>query len=75
MFSVNDQRRKKPSYAIPFFFEVLELVMIWIVLGIAEASLDITQWHTVTYVLGLTWLIYTLYKLNKVLIRQTQHKW
>lgn len=74
MLATYDQRRKNPSYTIPFFFEALELVMIWMVFSIVEVSMDITQWHTVTYVLAFLWLVYTLHKLKKVLIRQSIHK-
>jgi len=75
MLAAFDQRRKKPSYTIPFFFEALELVMIWIIFGIAEATLDVSQWNTLTYALCFVWIAYTLNKLKKVLIRQTVHTW
>jgi len=75
MLAAYDQRRKKPSYTIPFFFEALELVMIWMVFSIAEASMNVTQWNTITYALAFAWLVYTLHKLKKVLIRQSIHKW
>ena len=75
MLAVHDQRRKKPSYLIPFLFEVLELIMIWTVFAIVEASLDITQWSLISYALALIWFFYTIHKLQKVLSRQNLHHW
>ena len=68
----NNKRRHEPSYTVPFIFEVLEMMMIWIVFSIMEGTMDVMQWNTITYILALTWLSYTLYKLNKVLDRQTK---
>jgi len=75
MLAAQDQRRKQPSYTMPFFFEALELTLIWVVFGIFEATLDITQWSIFSYGLAAVWFLYTFYKLQKVLERQTMHKW
>ncbi len=75
MLAIHDQRRKKPSYLIPFLFEVLELIMIWTVFAIVETSLDITQWSSLSYGLTLICFFYTIYKLQKVLSRQNLHHW
>lgn len=70
----NNKRRREPSYTIPFIFEILEMIMIWIVFSIMEGTMNVMQWSTVTYILSFTWLLYTLYKLTKVLDRQTLHR-
>ena len=75
MSFTNERRRKNPSYTSPFLFEILELTLIWIVFGILESTLDLLQWGVLSYSAAGIWIIYTLYKLNKVLDRQTQHKW
>ena len=75
MSFTNERRRKHPSYTSPFLFEVLELTLIWIVFGIFEGTLDLFQWSVLSYSVASLWAMYTIYKLNKVLDRQTQHKW
>ncbi len=75
MHIAHDRRRRNPSYTMPFVFEALEMVLIWIVFGIAEGSLDIMQWSFISYGLSLTWFIYTFVKLGKILSRQNAYKW
>lgn len=75
MHTVNDRRRHKPSYTIPFVFEALEVVMIWIVFGIVESTFDVTQWSWISWGLALAWFAYTAYKLKRVLNRQENYKW
>ena len=75
MLTSHERRRKEPSYAMPFFFEILEITLIWIVFGIFEGTLDVMEWNIFSYGLSSVWFIFTIYKLNNVLDRQTQHKW
>ena len=75
MNAAHERRRREPSYTMPFVFEALEVVLIWIVFGIAESTFDVTQWSLVSYGLALVWFIYTSYKLKKVLDRQARYKW
>lgn len=68
-----EKRRKNPSYAIPVLFFCLELILMWLVLGIFNWTLDITQWHTYTYPVSLIWIIFSTAKLFFVLKRQKQY--
>lgn len=71
---LHDKRRKEPSYTVPFLYEGLEVLLIVIVFGILEGTLNIREWSFVSLSLGTVWFLYTLYKLSKVLSRQTPHK-
>ena len=73
MSVTNERRRKQPSYTSPFLFEVLELILIWIVFGVLEGTFDLSQWSVLSYFFAGLWAMYTIYKLNKVLDRQTHH--
>jgi len=75
MLAAHEKRRKEPSYTIPFVFEALEIILIWIVFGILEGSMDIMQWSTISYLVAGAWFLYTFYKLRKVLQRQIVHRW
>ncbi len=75
MHVTHDRRRKEPSYTMPFLFEGLEVVLIWIVFGIAEGTFDIAAWSIISYILASAWFGYTAYKLRKVLNRQSAYKW
>jgi len=75
MLSAHEKRRKEPSYTIPFLYEALEVILIWIVFGIFEGSMNILHWSVLSYVLAGAWFLYTFYKLRKVLQRQILHKW
>ena len=71
----NEHRRKKPSLAIPLLYEVLELLLIWVVFSIFEGTLNVTEWGLLSYALSSVWFLYTLYKLKTVLSRQVTHKY
>ena len=75
MQTTHERRRREPSYTMPIIFEVLEVSLIWIVFGIFEGTLDISQWGLVSYGLSSVWFLYTFYKLKKVLSRQILYKW
>jgi len=75
MHAAHERRRKNPSYTMPFIFEALEVVLIWIVFGIVEGSFDLTQWSWISYGVALLWFLYTAYKLIRVLNRQASYKW
>ena len=75
MLSAHEKRRKEPSYTVPFLYEALEIMLIWIVFGIFEGSMNILQWGTLSYIVSGIWFLYTFYKLRKVLQRQIIHKW
>jgi len=75
MHAAHERRRKNPSYTMPFIFEALEVVLIWIVFGIVEGTFDMTRWNWISYALSFMWLAYTSYKLIKVLNRQASYKW
>ena len=70
MLICQNKRRKEPSFIVPFIFELLEMIMIWIVFGVIEGTLDIMQWSLNSYILSSLWSLYTLYKLKKILRRQ-----
>lgn len=72
---VNDRRRKTPSYVVPFLYELLEMVMIWIVFSLFEGTVDISTWSLMSYGLAGSWFMYTFYKLMRVLNRQVHHNW
>lgn len=74
MLVSHEKRRREPSYSIPFFFEGLEIVLIWIVFSLFEGSINIFDWSIISYSLSAVWFIYTFYKLRKVLNRQMRHK-
>ena len=73
MQSIDERRRKKPSYILPFLFEILELALIWVVFGIYEGTFNIMEWGMLSYSLSAAWFIFSIYKLNRVLDRQTRH--
>lgn len=75
MLAAHEKRRKNPSYAIPFLYEILEIMLIWIVFGLLEGSINIFTWSIYSYIVSGAWFIYTIYKLRRVLMRQTIHKW
>jgi hypothetical protein len=68
-----EKRRKRPSYFIPILFFCLELILMWLVLGIFNWNLDIAQWHTFTYPVSVIWIIFSSAKLVFVLKRQKRH--
>lgn len=68
-----EKRRKRPSYVIPFLFFFLEMVLMWLLIGIFNWSLDITQWHTVSFAVAAVWIIFSSVKLAIVLKRQKMH--
>jgi len=74
MHATSERRRKDPSYTTPFVFEGLEIVLIWIVIGIFESTLNIMHWSFVSYLVASVWFVYTFKKLKKVLDRQTMHR-
>jgi len=75
MIVAHEKRRKTPSYTIPFIYEILELMLIWIVVGILEGSLDVLTWGPPSYFLSFIWMGYTVSKLMKVLKRQHEHSY
>lgn len=75
MHASHERRRKEPSYTMPFIFEALELVLIWIVFGIFEGTFNVMHWSIISYMAALIWISYTIYKLIKVLKRQLIYKW
>ena len=70
MLSTTNRRRHTPSYSIPFIFESLEVLMIWIVFSIFEGTFKIADWSLVSSIFAFVWLLYTFYKLARVLDRQ-----
>ncbi len=68
-----EKRRKNPSYVIPILFFCLELILMWLVLGIFNWTLDIAQWQTLTYIIALMWIVFSGAKLVFVFKRQKQH--
>ena len=75
MLAAHEKRRKEPSYAIPFFYEILEILLIWVVFSLIEGSLNIFVWSLFSYLVAGVWFLYTIYKLRRVLMRQTIYKW
>jgi len=75
MLAAHEKRRKEPSYTIPFLYEALEVVLIWIVFSIFEGSMNILEWGAFSYIVASVWFLYTFYKLRKVLQRQVLHRW
>jgi len=75
MLAAHEKRRKTPSYTMPFFYEILEIMLIWVVFSIIEGNMNILAWNMFSYAVAGTWFLYTVYKLRKVLIRQTIHRW
>lgn len=74
MQAAQNQRRRKPSYTLPFLYEGLEVLLIFIVIAIFEGSLQMKEWGSFSYALGIIWFMYTLYKLSKVLGRASDLK-
>lgn len=68
-----EKRRKRPSYIIPILFFCLELILMWLVLGIFNWNLDISQWHPYTYPVSVFWIIFSSAKLFFVFKRQKQY--
>ncbi len=68
-----EKRRKRPSYVIPLLFFLLEMVLMWLLIGIFNWNLDITQWHTISFVVVAIWIIFSSIKLTIVLKRQKIH--
>lgn len=75
MLVAHEKRRKEPSYAVPFLYEILEIILIWVVFSLIEGSINIFIWSIFSYFVASTWFLYTIYKLRRVLMRQTLHKW
>lgn len=73
MQTPDERRRKKPSYLLPFMYEILEITLMLIVFGIFEGTFNIFEWSVMSYSLSSAWFIFSMYKLNKVLSRQTHH--
>jgi len=70
MISSHEKRRKEPSYTIPFLYEGLELVLIWIVFSLIEGTMEVGAWGILSYIGAGVWFLYTFYKLRRVLDRQ-----
>ena len=70
MLASHEKRRREPSYTIPFFYEGLELTLIWIVFSLIEGTSNIYAWSILSYLGASTWFMFTFYKLRKVLDRQ-----
>ena len=68
-----EKRRREPSFVIPFLFFCLELILMWLVLGLFNWDLDFTHWHALTYPVVLIWSLFSLAKLLIVLKRQKIH--
>lgn len=71
MQAVQNRRRRRVSYAVPFLYEGLEVLLILIVITILEGSPQIGEWSVFSYALGTSWFLYTLYKLGKILGRES----
>ena len=74
MHSEQKRRNKKSSITTPFLFEVLELILIWIVFGIFEGTLNVFAWGLISYGFSAVWVIYTIMKLKRVIKRQSKDK-
>ncbi|PHR55272.1 MAG: hypothetical protein COA44_11235 [Arcobacter sp.] len=75
MHVADERRSKHPSITTPFLFEGLELILIWVVFGIVEGSLNVFAWSLISYVLSFIWVGYTVSKLLRVLKRQSEHRY
>ena len=68
-----EKRRREPSLAIPILFFCLELILMWLVLGLFNWNLDVSNWHNYTYPVALLWALFSVAKLLIVLKRQKKH--
>ncbi|MDF1881943.1 hypothetical protein JHD50_11650 [Sulfurimonas sp. MAG313] len=75
MHVAHERRTQHPNAVTPFLFEGLELLLIWIVFGIIEGTLNVSGWSIMSYGLSLIWMGYTISKLLRVLKRQQEHKY
>ena len=71
MQAAQNRRRRRVSYAVPFLYEGLEVLLILIVITIFEGSPQMGEWSVFSYAIGAIWFLYTLYKLGKVLSRES----
>ena len=65
-----EKRRRRPSFAIPVIFFVLEMILMYLVISLINWNLDVSQWHVYTYPFVVVWFIYSSFKLYFVLKRQ-----
>ena len=65
-----EKRRDHPSFTVPAFFFILEMILMWIVFSFINWSLDVDDWSTYSYPFILIWVTYSTYKLYLVYKRQ-----
>ena len=65
-----EKRRKTPSYTIPIIFFLLEIVLLWLTIGLFSWELDVYKWSIFAYIVAAAWLAFSAMKLRIVLKRQ-----
>jgi hypothetical protein len=65
-----EKRRKRPSYLVPIMFFVLEMLMMWLLLGLFNWTLYPDQWNGYSFIFVILWIIFSSVKLRIVLKRQ-----
>jgi len=68
-----ERRRGRPSYLIPILYFVFELVFGWLVIALMEWSYILSDWSMFGVMGIMAWVIFTVYKLIRVLKRQDTH--
>ena len=65
-----EKRRRRPSFVVPIMFFVLEMLMMWLLLGLFNWSLYPDQWNVYSFIMVILWIIFSSVKLRIVLKRQ-----
>jgi hypothetical protein len=68
-----EKRRKRPSYAMPFLYFFLEMVLMYLTLALLNWNLILTQWSPYSFLVVVLWLLFSSAKLRIVLKRQKTH--
>ena len=65
-----EKRRKRPSYFIPIVYFLMEVLMMWLLIGLFNWSLYPDQWNIYSLIILMFWIIFSSVKLRIVLKRQ-----
>lgn len=70
MYHFIERRRGKPSYVIPIIFFVLEFIIGWLTISLMQWSYILSDWSIFGVMGIMSWSIFIIYKLVRVLKRQ-----
>lgn len=65
-----EKRKKRSSYAVPIIYFLLEIILMWLVIGLFNWNLDVRKWNIFSYEALALWLAYSSFKFYLVIKRQ-----